>query len=157
MPEEFCSLVTWLQQRNTSPPPADTVADRIAVAPPETSVETLESLREARLFRAKLADALDVAVAALLHAIATDVVAREMQLAPCDVRAIAERAAESANVPIACVRVHADDAAAFEGSGFTVYCASGLRRGDLCVSLEGGELDATLAVRLNAAVLRALS
>jgi hypothetical protein len=116
-------------------------------------------LREARLFRARLADAFDDAAARLLRELATGVLARELRLAPCDLAAIVRRIAERA--PALRVRVAAGDAPALAdalpgASDAAVVEDPALARGDAIVELAGGALDARLGVRL-AIVLEAFA
>jgi hypothetical protein len=100
--------------------------------------------REARLFRARLADALDDALARLLREIAADVLARELRLAPCDVAEIARRALERAPA----VRVRVASADAGDAYGLPSVVDPELHAGDAVFELDGGALDARLGVRL---------
>ncbi|HTW83742.1 MAG TPA: hypothetical protein VMD91_06735 [Candidatus Sulfotelmatobacter sp.] len=99
-----------------------------------------------RLFRARLADAFDAAATRMLRELATDVLARELRLAPCDLAAIVARHRSSA--PVVRVRVAPDDARIDLGLPVTVDPA--LRAGDAIVELAGGTIDARLGVRLAA-------
>ena len=110
------------------------------------------ALRDARLFRARLADAFDDAAARLLRELAADVLARELRLAPCDLGAIVQRIA--ARAPVVRVRVAPGDVAAL--TGIAAVADSALDRGDAIVELAGGALDAHLGVRL-AVVLEAFA
>lgn len=114
--------------------------------------ERVAALRDARLFRARLADALDEASARLLRELAADVLARELQLAPCDLASIMRRVHAAA--PIAGVRVAPEDAALI--GDFPVVVDASLRPGDAIVELTGGAIDARLGVRL-AQVLEAFA
>ena len=115
-------------------------------------------LREARLFRARLADAFDDAAARLLRELASDVLARELRLAPCDVAAIVRRIVQSA--PVLRVRVAAIDRARGvplpRGCDVALVEDPELAGGDAIVELAGGALDARLGVRL-ATVLEAFA
>jgi hypothetical protein len=110
------------------------------------------AVREARLFRARLADAFDDAAARLLRELATDVLARELRLAPCDLAAIVRGIGERA--PVVRVRIAACDAAALAGGVLLRGCDAAvvvdpaLAGGDAIVELAGGALDARLGVRL---------
>lgn len=120
-----------------------------------TEIDRLDvgaAAREARLFRARLADALDDALARLLREVAADVLARELRLAPCDVAEIARRALERAPV----VRLRVAPADAGGGYGLPVAVDPALRAGDAVFELDGGALDARLGVRL-ASVLDAVA
>ncbi len=98
---------------------------------------------------------LEAALETLLADIAADVLARELQLAPCEVAAIVERALRryAAEKP-ARVRVHPEEAGTIGAGDFEVVADSTLRRGDAVLECAAGELDASLGVRL-ATVLRA--
>jgi len=134
------------------------VAERLGVA---DEVDVVAAVREARLFRARLADAFDDAAARLLRELASDVLARELRLAPCDVAAIVRRIGERA--PIVRVRVAVCDAPALAAVSFSreygavvVVEDPALAGGDAVVELAGGALDARLGVRL-AVVLEAFA
>jgi hypothetical protein len=119
----------------------------------------VDAVREARLFRARLADAFDDAAARLLRELASDVLARELRLAPCDLAEIVRRVAERA--PVVRVRVAACDAARVAGTShlrgrISVVEDPALAAGDAAVELAGGALDARLGVRL-ATVLEAFA
>jgi hypothetical protein len=114
----------------------------------ECSNDVDAALRDARLFRARLADAFDDAAARLLRDLASDVLARELRLAPCDLAELVRRAGERA--PAVRVRVAACDVVTLPG--VPVVADPALERGDAVVELVAGALDARLGVRL-AAVL----
>ena len=118
---------------------------------PDTT-EIASALRDARLFRARLADALDEAAGRLLRDLATDVLARELRLAPCDLARIVRRV--GAGGPVVRVRVAPADSRRL--TGVTVLPDSALSPGDAIVEVGGGALDARLGVRL-AAVLEAFA
>ena len=111
-----------------------------------------DALREARLFRARLADAFDEAVARLVRELATSVVMRELRLAPCEIGALVAQVRERA--PVVRVRVAVDDVARVRG--VPVVADDQLVPGDAIVEVAGGALDARLGVRL-AAVLEAFA
>ena len=119
----------------------------------ERSNETCaEALRDARLFRARLADAFAEAAQHLLRELACEVLARELRLAPCDLAALVQRVRE--RVPVVRVRVAAADLGAV--TGVPLLADPALQAGDAIVELAGGALDARLGVRL-AAVLEAFA
>jgi len=120
-------------------------------APPSAS-EVREAVREARLFRARLTDALDAAVARLLRDLATDVLARELRLGPCDLAALVARALAGAPA----VRLRVAEADADVAAALPVVVDAALAAGDAIVELAGGALDLRLGVRL-ANVLEALT
>ena len=119
--------------------------------------ESAELLREVRLFRARVAEAVDLAAATLLQDIAADVVGRELELAPVAIERIVDRALARylAEEPLR-IRVHPDDAAALREAPIAVEADPRLRRGDAAVDLRNGTVDASLGVRLDEAV-RALA
>lgn len=110
------------------------------------------ALRDARLFRARLADAFDDAVARLVRDLAADVLARELRLAPVEIATLVRRVLERA--PVIRVRVAPADAGFVRG--VPVLADPALAPGDAIVELGRGELDARLGVRL-AAVLEAFT
>ncbi len=130
-----------------------------AIAEPAAprEAESAELLREVRLFRARVAEAVDLAAATLLQDIAADVVGRELELAPVAIERIVDRALARylAEEPLR-VRVHPDDAAALRDAPIAVEADPRLRRGDAAVDLRNGTVDASLGVRLDDAV-RALA
>ena len=94
-----------------------------------------ELWREERLFPALLEERLDRAVQVLLREIAAEVVARELLLGPADVAQIVRRLRE---------RYCIDDAthARIDGN-------------DVAFAMDGGEIDASLGVRVASAIERA--
>jgi hypothetical protein len=137
---------------DANPPAATEPADDAAsheVNPPHA---VANALRDARLFRARLADAFAFSSRRLLRDLASDVLARELRLAPCDLGALVRRAAE--NVPVVRVRVAPCDLGF--AAAVPVIADTSLSAGDAVVELDGGALDARLGVRL-AAVLEAFT
>jgi hypothetical protein len=118
------------------------------------------AMREARLFRARLADAFDEAAARLLRELACDVLGRELRLAPCELGELVQRAC--ARAPVVRVRVAGCDVARvaaatlLPGAGVAVVDDPALAAGDAVIELAGGALDARLGVRL-ATVLEAFA
>lgn len=110
-----------------------------------------ETVRAARLFRARLADAFDDAAARLLRELACDVLARELRLAPCELSALVRRARE--RMPVVRVRVAVCDVAragvpSSNDCDVEVIADSALAGGDAVVEVAGGAFDARLGVRL---------
>jgi hypothetical protein len=134
----------------TADPVAADTADALDTAVSDPDV--LAAARDARLFRARLADAFDDALARLVRELAADVLVRELRLAPCDLAALAQRVRE--RVPVVRVRVAPADAA--RDYGLPALADPALQAGDAVFELAGGALDARLGVRL-AAVLDELS
>jgi hypothetical protein len=163
---EFVSLADVLRPpARAAAPPADapsptqepaaapSVAEPGRCAADEPSrAEVLIAVRDARLFRARLADAFDEARERLLRELAAGVLARELRLAPCDLDALAQRVL--ADAPIVRVRVAPCDVAAIRG--VAVLADAELAAGDAVFEVAGGALDARLGVRL-ALVLEALT
>lgn len=127
----------------------DVAADAVGSAAAD---ELAAALREARLFRARLADAFDDAAERLVRELAADVLARELRLAPCDLASIVQRVA--ARAPAVRVRVAPADVARV--TGIAVLADPALCAGDAIVEVAGGALDARLGVRL-ATVLEAFA
>jgi hypothetical protein len=132
--------------------PPDVIAEFGVDVAAQLDAGVVAAVREARLFRARLADAFDDAAARLLRELATDVLARELRLAPCDLAAIVRGIGERA--PVVRVRIAACDAAALAGGPLLRGCDAAvvedpaLAGGDAIVELAGGALDARLGVRL---------
>jgi flagellar biosynthesis/type III secretory pathway protein FliH len=119
---------------------------------PQTSEPTVAAIRDAKLFRARLADALDAAVPHVLRELAASVLARELRLAPCDLAALLDDVV--ARAPVVRVRVAPEDAR--EDYPLPIVADATLAPGDAIVELDRGGLDARLGVRL-AAILEPLS
>jgi hypothetical protein len=140
--------------------------DAVGSAPPGQIVEVdaeehvaRQTVRAARLFRARLADAFDDAAARLLRELACDVLARELRLAPCELSALVRRARE--RMPVVRVRVAACDVVRVgmplsHNRDVEVIADSALVGGDAVVEVAGGAFDARLGVRL-ATVLEAFA
>jgi len=142
-----------------APPPALEPAPAQRAAEPERTatderaqVELVAALRDARLFRARLGDAFDDARSRLVRELAAGVLARELQLAPCDLDALVQRVLVDA--PVVRVRAAPCDVAAIRG--VPVVADPELARATPSSSSAGGALDARLGVRL-ALVLEAFS
>ena len=149
-PAMECGAVSGLGDRDagvtavavlTEPEMSGGVPDDERDAPRE---ELRAVLREARVFRARMLDAFDEATARLLRDLASEVLARELTVAPCDLATVIARVRERA--PIVRVRVAPSDAVAL--GGVPVAPDPSLAEGDAIVELAGGALDARLGVRL---------
>jgi flagellar biosynthesis/type III secretory pathway protein FliH len=150
MPERFVPLAQWLVP--AAPPHATEREPATAAQEPLESkcapdVDAL--LREARRFRATLAEAVETSCGFLLREIAVDVVGRELELRDADVTAIIARACErySIDAPIV-VRVNPSDADAVR-LAYPVVIDTDLRCGDAIVEVSSGAVDARLGVRLD--------
>ena len=149
---DFVPLAALLTAPPTEPDriPQAPAARETADVPEHEACASCGAVRDALLFRAALADALDDAVARMLRDVAADVLARELRLAPCDIAAIVTRV--RAQTPVVRVRVAPDDDAC--RADLPVVVDAALAAGDAVVELDGGEVDARLGVRL-ACVLEA--
>lgn len=108
------------------------------------------ALRDARLFRARLAEAFDDALARMLRDLAADVLVRELRLAPCDLVALIGRIVQRA--PFVRLRIAAGERVRDFGLPWLVDPT--LEAGDAIVELSGGALDLRLGVRLAAVLER---
>ena len=104
------------------------------------------ALRDARLFRARLAEAFDDALTRMLRDLAADVLVRELRLAPCDLVALIGRIAQRA--PFVRLRVAPDEDV--RDFGLPSLEDPTLQVGDAILELAGGALDLRLGVRLAA-------
>lgn len=125
---------------------AEDASDDAGLAGDEADVHAVvtDALREAKLFRARLADAFDDARGRLLRELASDVLARELRIAPCDLDVLAQRALASA--PVVRVRVAPSEIGLV--SGIPVVADPELAEGDAVVEIDGGAIDARLGARL---------
>jgi flagellar biosynthesis/type III secretory pathway protein FliH len=148
--EPFVPLADLLRApavRESLPPAAEP-------APPVVP-ERAAAIREARLFCARLADALDARLARLLAAIASEILMRELRAAPVDLAALVTRIVAEHTAPPLAIRVAPIDRDALAGCDVRVIEDTALESGDAVVVFAAGEIDARLGVRL-AAVLEGL-
>jgi Flagellar assembly protein FliH len=148
----FVSLAQLLR-----PDPApEIVAPLATVQPPVPAPlpEVADLARDVRVFRARLADAFDVACDALLHEFAYAVLGRELILAPPDIATIAARVlAEHADRLPLRLRVAPSDATALARCGDTLPPIASdpeLAPGDAILEFAGSSIDARLGIRLAA-------
>lgn len=113
-----------------------------AIVPADPDVRA--AARDARLFSARLADALAHATSRLIADLAADVLARELRLAPADVDALAARVVQRA--PVVRMRVALEEAVLVHA--LPVVADPLLEPGDVVFELDGGDVDARLGVRL---------
>lgn len=114
---------------------------------PEPVRDIAEVVRDARLFRARIAEAVEDAAAGILRRIADDVLCRELQLAPCDIEAIVKACvAQLAGRQGLRIFVHPDDAHAVRS--FEAERDATLERGDVRLELAYGSVRSTLQFRL---------
>ncbi len=154
--DRFIGFADWL--RGPVPPaaPAAVASDVPAPVPepppppplpPRSDAAEAEAARDVRLFRARLADALDRATRDLVRDLAYAVLGRELALAPADVAAIAKRllAEHAAATPVTIRHALGEPV----DVGLPAIADPALECGDVVLVLEGGELDARLGVRLD--------
>lgn len=148
--EGFVSVAELLARDAIPVPPA--VVPDVALPVAEEIPDRAELLRDIRLFRARLADALDTARDALLRELAVAVVGRELLLAPADVAAIAARliATHPAATPVR-LRIAPDDVEQLPPVA-PVHADPTLAPGDLILAFDDRVCDARLGVRLAAAL-----
>jgi flagellar biosynthesis/type III secretory pathway protein FliH len=153
MPDAFVLMREWLQpvqpaQPEQLPQPDPVPAAIDGARCEEDEIDDVDrAIEEARRFRAALADALSYHANDLVTDIASEIVARELRCAPCDVARIVERAIERYAIEPVRVRVNPADAAIVAGRWVTV-CDEELRRGDAVIETSAGTIDATLGARL---------
>ena len=163
--ERFVPLAVWLRgpipelqpepepgPRVPSPPPEPAPVEAESPSPERTDLlqAQAEALRDVRLFRARLADALDAATVQLMRELAYAVLGRELQAAPADVATLAARliAEHPAAEPV--VLRHAPGETL--RSPIPMVADAALEPGDLVVVFEHGAVDARLGVRLSVAL-----
>jgi flagellar biosynthesis/type III secretory pathway protein FliH len=149
---DFVPLDVWLRGEPQAPAAPPLAPPSLAPPCDDTSPEpepcdVEAAIADARRFRAALADALDAAVAAIARDVATEVLGRELVLAPIDLATIVREAA--ARIPeIVRVRVHPRDLAELRAAGAPAFADASLRPGDARVDVVDGMHDATLGARL---------
>lgn len=144
----FVPLGEWLAAASNVP--AAAVEEPPVVAPPSVlpaAPEVAAAVRDARVFRAALADAFDALLADLLRHTAADVLARELRLAPADVETLARTLLRErdADGPVR-LRVAAADAGI--RCDVPVLVDEALAQGDAILELRHGTIDARLGVRV---------
>jgi flagellar biosynthesis/type III secretory pathway protein FliH len=158
MHETFVPLAEYLRVPVAPVTPSENDGPDGHVAEVLPEIEELpleEALADIRRFRAALADALDLRVEHLLGDIAASVLARELRVAPADLRAIVARElARSGELPLR-IRAHPSECDALNGLDGAVVADPGLRRGDVAIDVRGGTIAATLGCRLERAIAAA--
>lgn len=108
------------------------------------------AIAESRRWYARLRDALDAACERLLCELAAGVLARELQLAPCDLGALlAGIRNEMLGEPLR-VRLHPEDCARWKDASLPCCADATLSPGDALLELREGSIDARFGVRLQA-------
>ncbi len=159
--DEFIALDRWFDRIGTcvqsetgallvaAEPPTAAVADARARTDDASCDEAVARvLGESARWYARLDDALDAACARLLHDIAAGVLARELELAPCEIAAIVERIRDEMLGDPLCVRLHPDDAARWSDASLPCRRDDSLVPGDALLELHEGSIDARFGVRL---------
>lgn len=155
---EFMTLVQWLTAPQETCGDLHPLAEEKIVEAPivDDGVDDVDAtLADALMFRATLEEAVELRAREIAREVAIEVLARELQLAPCDLAAVVKRARERYHLrDVVQIRVHPDDVTALGGND-AVVCDASLRRGDAMLLASCGSVDATLGVRLDR-VLRAM-
>lgn len=157
MSDEFVPLTTYLRPAAAAPAlEVSTARDNDQSDASCVQTESDHAIRTARLFRAALADALDVALQRLLRTIARDVLARELQLDRADLAGIVANALDrQAGERVLSIRAHPADLAALASIGLERIADDTLTPGDILIALHSGTIDLSLNARLEAAIAAA--
>ena len=154
--DAFLALDAWFERLgvgalpDAAAPPTEPVASPSRANESSGDATTMRAVAESARWYARLNDALDAACARLLREIAASVLARELQLAPCEIVAIAANLrAQMLGEPL-CIRLHPDDAARWSDASLPCRCDSTLAPGDALFELREGSIDARFGVRLQA-------
>ena len=161
--DEFIALDRWFDRIGTcaqneiggllvaAEPPTAAVADACARRDdPSCDEAVARVLGESARWYARLNDALDAACARLLRDIAAGVLARELQLAPCEIAVVVERIRDEMLGEPLCVRLHPEDAAQWTDASLPCRRDDSLVPGDALLELHEGSIDARFGVRLQA-------
>jgi flagellar biosynthesis/type III secretory pathway protein FliH len=154
MSDEFVPLAMYLRPAAALPVvEASPVCDNETSDLPRVLTESDDAIRAARLFRAALADALDIAVQSLVRTIARDVLARELELDRADVAGIVTNALDrQAGERVLSIRAHPMDLAALASIGLERIADDTLAPGDILMVLHSGTIDLSLNARLESAI-----
>lgn len=150
-PDDFISLASQMRAQREPEPEAEVPGLAFEEEPDEPyAIEERELVREVRLFRARIAEALEQTLRTLLCDIAAEVLARELQLAPADIAAIAARVLErfAQEEPLR-IRANPGDAARVD-CGIPVVEDPRLPQGDVVIELRDGAIVSSLGLRLDA-------
>jgi len=165
VPEDFVSLAAILASGGRTPAPiAERAASETGAEPraeagapggPSGAVSAADLGAELARLHLAAAEALERRAASLLEGLAREVLARELQLAPVDLRALVAEAlaAFHDDKPFAFV-LSAEEADRFEGA-VPVRADPSLRSGDLIVEVRDGAFESHLHFRLSTVVRRA--
>lgn len=143
------SIVEPFVPAHAAPPERPILAAPSYASADPCGCERSEALRDARIFRAALADALAALAEDLMRRLGADVLGRELQLAPADVETIARRLLleRRTDEPLRLRVAAADSAIACD---VPVVVDPELAAGDAILECRSGDIDARLAVRLGA-------
>lgn len=168
MPAEFVTLADILRPRIAAATPivdtsafiesvhAEAPVDERAPATCSCEAETkAESIRVARHFRAALADALAQATARLIRELASDVLARELTIAPCAIESLVARLARD-HVSAGPLRVRVSPFDRVTTCEFPIVVDASIQVGDALLECTSGIVDARLGVRLSDVLDRAM-
>jgi hypothetical protein len=139
--DEFVPLERYVRRSIEPQLQSPTVVD----ARPAQSID----LHAVRRFYAAVADAVDAAASDVMRDIASDVLARELALAPVELAGVTAKMLQrfACEEPLHVV-AHRDDLAALRDLGAPVRVGESLRRGDVTLVLRYGSIDASLGARL---------
>jgi hypothetical protein len=154
VPEGFVALASLLRGHETGAPTAAAevpaaVAPPPAFAPPLAHEDAISELVRMRLFAL---EAFERGVEAMLGSFARDVLARELAIAPADVRALASRALAAFHRDEPVRLVVASNDATRVTSSLPIRIDPALQAGDLVVEVAAGAFESPLAFRLSSAL-----
>lgn len=154
-PEGFRPLFTpvavceRLAEAPVPPAPEPAHVPEPEMPPPSCACER-GALHDVALFRATLREAIQTRVHDVLAAIARDVLARELLLAPPDIRALVARTLDECGDDQALeIRLAPHDAARFPQSGVPVRVDPQLLPGEVAIDARSGTFESRLSTRLS--------
>ncbi|HET7815348.1 MAG TPA: FliH/SctL family protein [Candidatus Baltobacteraceae bacterium] len=152
MANEFRSFAELLAPRE-APVPDVRFVEPVLPSPEPACSHDAEALRECRLFHARVEELVERRAAHLLEEIAEIVLARELESAPPALEKIVRRALLrlAAEEPMR-VRVNAADLESVVYLGVPAVADPQLQRGDAVIDVRDGEIDLSLASRLQSVI-----
>ena len=157
MPIKFIALADVLRPPQVEPVVVfESRAEPILPDAPRESDDAsyVQAVSDARRFRAALADALAYAAASIVRELASDVLARELNVAPCAMDALIARLL-SDHVSASPLRVRISPHDRITTNDFSVVIDDSLQPGDAILECASGAIDARLGVRLADVIERA--